>query len=99
MSDHPEPVTLDLLGLLLRDVQTEQRELRTAQREQLKLLLGLVEQGRRTDRHVTELRDDLELMLRAEMMGSLGHLRNGIERELSALTERVEALEGRAPRI
>ena len=98
MSDQPEPVSLELLGKLLLDMQREQRAQRAEMREQRTLLVGLVELGRRTDRHLTELRDDLELMLKAELMGRLGHFETRIEHHISALAERVDTLEARTPK-
>ncbi|MBV9748825.1 MAG: hypothetical protein JO157_08415 [Acetobacteraceae bacterium] len=63
-------VTLDPLFRLLQDIQTEQRQQRAELRDQRSLLLAEVEQGRRlerrlgdVDRRLSELRDDLELML------------------------------------
>ena len=57
------------------------------------LLLALVDQNRRTEHHVAALKDDLELMIRSELMGSLGHYRNQIERKLDDMTDRLDALE------
>jgi hypothetical protein len=36
--------------------------------DQRDLLLALVEQGQRLERRITETRDDIELMLKAELM-------------------------------
>ena len=55
------------------------------QRDQLTLLLAPIEQGRRADRHVTELRDELELMLKAELMGRMGQCETGVGHRLDSL--------------
>jgi chromosome segregation ATPase len=53
------------------------------------LTLALVEQGRRLDRRFTEFRDDIELMVKAELMGRLGHFEIRIENRLSAIEDRL----------
>ena len=97
MSDQPEAVTLDLLGRLVREIQAEQRATREQRREEVAVLRALVDRVGRVDRHIAELRDDLELMIRSELMGQLGHLRTQTEQNHDALAERVEALERRMP--
>jgi hypothetical protein len=98
MSDQPEAVTLDLLGRLVREIQAEQRATREQRREEVTVLRALVDRMSRVDRHIAELRDDLELMIRSELMGQLGYLRTQTEQNLDALAERMEALERRTPR-
>jgi hypothetical protein len=86
-------VTLDRLFRLLQDIQAEQREQRAELRDVRSLLLAQVEHGRRAERRVAELRDDLELMFKAELMGRLGNFEVGIERRLEDLEERIGTLE------
>lgn len=95
MSDPGSTVTLDMIGRLLREVQTDVRQNRRDVEIMLPVITSLVEQGRRTERNISELKDDLELMLRAELMGSVGHFRNQLERQLEELSDRVTALEGK----
>lgn len=97
MSDQPEAVTLELLGRLIREIQAEQRATREQRREEVAVLRALVDRVGRVDRHINELRDDLELMIRSELMGQLGQLRTQTEQNIEALAERVEALERRIP--
>ena len=85
MSDIPENLTLELL----RTIRRENADFRT-------LLLGLVTQGQRLerrmgelDRRMIEMRDEVELMLKSEVMGREAR----IERLIEALSERVAALE------
>ena len=62
------------------------------------LLLAQVDHSRRAERRTAELRDDLELIFKSELMGRLGNFEIGIERRLDNLEERVGALEaGRQP--
>jgi len=86
-------VTLDRLFRLLQEIQAEQREQRAEQRDMRSLLLAQVDHGRRVERRLSELRDDLELMFKSEMMGRLGNFETGIERRLGDLEERIGALE------
>jgi CRP-like cAMP-binding protein len=90
MSDEPPNLVLNLL----RIIRSELAEHRT-------LLVGLVDQGQRIERRMSELdrrfgelgqrlietRDDIELMLKAEIMGRLGNFETRIEARLDALSE------------
>jgi hypothetical protein len=88
MSD-PDGVNLDLIGKIMLEMQGELRSLRAEQRDLRTLVLAQVEQGRRVERRVGELRDDLELMIKAELMGRLGHFETQMEHRLDALAERI----------
>jgi hypothetical protein len=77
MSDQSENVVLRLL----RDIRREMTDQRT-------LLLALVEQGQRLERRISETRDDIELMLRAELMGRLGNFETRFEQRLDDLERR-----------
>lgn len=70
-----EAVTLDLLGRMVWEIQAEQRATCEQQREEATVLRALVSRVGRVDRHIAGLHDDLELMIRSELMGQLGHLR------------------------
>lgn len=80
VSDQPDAVTLDLLGRLVWEMQSEQRATREQRREGVAVLRALVDRAGRVDRHIAELRDDLELMVRSELVGQLGQLRTQVER-------------------
>lgn len=89
---------------LLRDIRAELGEHRG-------LLLALADQGRRTERRVdaterrmgdwehrfAELRDDIELMLKATLMGRFGNFETRFERYIDDLADRVIALDARLP--
>ncbi len=95
MNDPNGSIALELIGRMLRKAQTERREMKRDLDMMRPLLLPLVEQNRLTKRRISELKDDLELMIRAELMGSLGHYRNQIERKLDDVTDRLDALESK----
>lgn len=81
MSDQPENIVMRLLRDIRRDV-TDQRT----------LLLALVGQGHRLerrmgelDRRMGEVKDDIELMLKAELMGRVGNFETRFEARLDDL--------------
>ena len=51
---------------ILKEIRKEVRDVRS-------LLLQTVDHTRRIERRVTEQRDDLELMIKSELMGALGN--------------------------
>jgi hypothetical protein len=57
--------------------------------DQRDLLLALVEQGQRLERRITETRDDIELMLKAELMGRMGNFETRFEQRLDDLERRT----------
>jgi hypothetical protein len=89
-------VTLELLQELIvcgLDQQTalrgEQKVLRREVSEMRSLLLSVADQGRRTERRVAEIRDDIEVMVKAELMGRLGHFEAQLEGRLEAIEARL----------
>ena len=83
MSDQPDNVVLRLL----RDIRREMTDQRA-------LLLALVEQGQRLERRmgelerrISEIKDDIEIMLKAELMGRMGNFEARFETRL----EEIEA--------
>jgi hypothetical protein len=74
------------------------REIRAEQREQRSLLLTLTDYTRRLDRRIgnverrfDELKDDLKLMVKSELMGRLAHFETTIEQRLDALEEKARS--------
>jgi len=89
-------VTLELLQELIvrgldgqRALRSEQKMLRGEVTEMRSLLLSVADQVRRTERRVTEVRDDIELMVKAELMGRLGHFEAQLESRLHAIETRL----------
>ncbi len=91
MSD--EPITLEFIGRTMLAMQAEMREMRREVADLRSLVLLTVDQVRRTDRHVVELRDELELIIKAEVMGRIGIFESGVEKQVGELRNRVEELE------
>lgn len=82
-------VSLEMLQALMQRGLDEQAATRREVGEMRSLLLALAEQGRRVERRVGEVRDDIELMVKAELMGRLGHFETQIEARLGALDARL----------
>lgn len=81
-----------LLLALLQEIRKEQKDQRT-------LLLQTVEYMRRMesrlDARIAHLRDDLELMIKAELMGRLTHFETALEQRIDAMSDRLAEIETR----
>jgi len=78
---------------ILREIRAEVREHRT-------LLLQLVDAGRRRDRRfddierrISDTRDEIELMLKGELLGRLAHFETAIDEKLDRIADRIAVLE------
>lgn len=96
-----DTVDLTFIGRTLEAIQREQRETRAELADIRRLALGIVDQVGRSDRRMSDLKDELELMIRAELMGRLAHFESkttdAVIRAIDLLEERVERLERNAP--
>lgn len=82
MTENVENLILEQLKAIRRDIA----DVRT-------LTLQNSDYIRRLDRRMSEMRDDLEMMIKAELMGRLGHFETIIEQRLDTLGERIAHLE------
>ena len=89
----PDTIDLKFLAKLCQQTLSEVRSLRSEVSDVRALVLQNVEYSRRVERRMTELGDDLELMLKAEISGRLANFETRIENTLAPLVSRVEALE------
>ena len=87
-----QDVTLDMLQVLIQRCVDEQATTRRENLEMRSLMLATVEQGRRIERRLGEVTDDLELMVKAERMGRLGHFELQIDSRLEAIEQRLPAV-------
>lgn len=76
------------------------RELRAEMRQQRTLLLQLSEAVHRVERRfgdierrISDTRAEIELMLKAELLGSLTHFETQMDERIARLEDRVSALE------
>jgi hypothetical protein len=98
-----EVITLEFLARLCQQTLQEARALRKEVADVPTLGLQTIDYARRIERRVGEQRDDLELMIKAELSGSLANMQTQLENhlrplqdkflELDKLDERVGALE------
>jgi cell division septum initiation protein DivIVA len=91
-----DTVDLTLIGKTLETMKREQREARKELADIRQLALGLVDQGGRTDRRILDLKDELELMIKAELMGRLANFES---RTTDAMIRAIDALEARVARL
>jgi hypothetical protein len=94
-------VDLSFIGRTLESIQREQRDMRKELTDIRQLALGIVDQGHRTDRRILDLKDELELMIKAELMGRLANFEtrtvDTVIRAIDVLEERVRRLEQGQP--
>ncbi len=95
-----ETVSLELLAKQAKLNMDELRTLRRDLSDMMRLLNANYELTGRIERREGELRDDLELMVKMELGGSLANIQTAIEGSLSRIedkvgdvAQRVEALE------
>ena len=84
---------ITLLARLAEQTLSELRLLRKDVADVRTLALQNTDFARRVDRRVGELKDDLELMIKSELMGQLAHVESRLETSLDTLSERVAAIE------
>ncbi|MFN4207884.1 MAG: hypothetical protein ACK4HG_15925 [Agrobacterium albertimagni] len=95
-------ISLDFLATQSRLQIEELRQVRKDMADMMRLLNATYDLTRRVERRETELRDDVELMIKMEIGGSLANMQSRLDESLSRIeasvhdvTQRVETLEGR----
>ena len=92
MSDQNN-VTLNLLGRILSEIQTDQRQIKADLNDIRSLMLSQIDYSRRLERRLSEVRDDLEMMFKSELMGRVGNFEMRIGQNINDLDIRICALE------
>jgi hypothetical protein len=90
-------VTLEFLARQNEKILSELKDLRTEMSDVRTLTLQGVDFSRRLERRLTEQTNDLELMLKAELIGRLTHFETRIGTTLEALDDRLTDIEGHFP--
>lgn len=90
-----ENVDLNFLAKLCQKTLTEVGSLRKEVSDLRTLTLQHIDYTRRMDRRMTEMKDDLELIFKAEIGGRLSNFETRIENMLAPLVDRIETLETR----
>jgi hypothetical protein len=86
--------TVDL-EFLARQTQKTLDETRTLKKEVADirtLTLQTIEYGRRVERRLSEMRDDLELIIKTEFGGGFAHMQTTLENSIFQLAERVGSI-------
>ena len=91
-----DTVDLAFIGKSLERLQQEQREVRRELTDIRQLALAIVDQNNRTDRHIGELKDELSLMVKSEIMGRLANFET---RTVDAVVHAIDILEERVRRL
>jgi hypothetical protein len=98
-----EPSLEILQTLILRSLEEqrtarlEMREIRRETGDVRTLLLALNDKVTRLDRDIHEIKDDIWIMLKAEVMGRMGHFETRVEAKLDAMSDRIDAIEEPKP--
>lgn len=87
-------VDLQFIARQLERVLDEQRLLRREMDDVRSLVLGLADQNRRIDRHMSDMQADLELMIKSEIGGRMSNVESRLEartdRQIDELIDRLE---------
>ena len=79
MAEEPTSLIIEHLGSLRAEVA----DMRT-------VLLASIDRTRRVEERIEEMRDDLEIMIKAELVGRLGNVEAHVDARLDAMREQVE---------
>lgn len=82
----PDTVDLNFLASLSERILNEQRELRSDVADLRRAVLQLIDKAQRherrfdeLERRIVETKDDMELMIRSELMGRMAHFETRME--------------------
>jgi Mg2+ and Co2+ transporter CorA len=96
-------ISLDFLATQSKLQIEELRQVRKDLADMMRLLNATYDLARRVERRETELRDDIELMVKMELGGTLANMQTTIENTLSRIegsvsdvARRVETLESKS---
>ncbi|MDZ7874491.1 MAG: hypothetical protein U5N27_15990 [Rhizobium sp.] len=96
-------ISLEFLATQSKLQIEELRQVRKDMADMMRLLNATYDLTCRVERRETELRDDIELMIKMEIGGSLANMQSRIDESLSRIeasvhdvTQRVETLESRS---
>ena len=84
-----EAVGLEFLAKQAKLNMDEMRQIRKDLADMMRLVNATYELTRRVERRQNELRDDIELMVKMELGGSLANIQTSIEGSISRIEESV----------
>jgi len=93
-----EAVPLEFIARKLDDIQAEQRAIRKDIRDVTKVALSTLDHGRRVERnlaelrrHLDEIRDDIELVVKSEIMGRFADVETRLDARLDQAINEIRA--------
>jgi hypothetical protein len=106
MADQKEAVSLELLARLSQQTLQETRALRKEVSDIRSLGLQTIEYARRIERRIDEVerrvrdqRDDLELMIKAELGGGLANMQTQLENHLQPIKDKLLGIDSLEDRV
>lgn len=84
-----DTLSLEFLARQSKLQMEEMRELRKDMANMMALLNATYEQTRRAERRHMELRDDIEVMVKMELGGTLANMKTSLETSLARIEETV----------
>jgi hypothetical protein len=90
-------VSLELLFRQGEQILSELKKVRSDVADVRTHTLQVGEYARRLDRRLSELGDDLAVMLKGELVGRLGHFEITVDNRLEELSSRLTAIEEALP--
>jgi hypothetical protein len=102
MPDAKEPISLELLARLCQQTLQETRATRKEVSDVRTLCLQTIDFAdfaRRIERRIGEQRDDLELMIKAELSGSLANMQTQLENHLQPLEDKLNGFDRLEERV
>lgn len=94
-----ETISLEYLARQAKSNMDELRLLRKDVADMMRLLNATYELTRRQERRHSELRDDLELMVKMELGGAMANVQTSIEASLGRIEETVRDVATRMDRM
>jgi hypothetical protein len=91
-----DTISLDFLAQQSRLQIEELRQVRKDLADMMRQLNGTYDLTRRVERRETELRDDIELMVKMELGGALANMQTSIDHALSRIEASISDVAGRA---
>lgn len=92
-------VSLDFIAKQAKLNMDELRHIRKDMADMMRLVTATYELTRRVERRQSELRDDIELVVKMELGGSLANIQTSIENSLSRIEDAVSEVAERVTHL
>ena len=85
-----DTVDLTFIGRQVKETNAAVQKMTSEVAEMRRAFLMLADKATRTDRHIAEVKDDIELLVKSELMGSILNLETKVAALLEDHTSRLE---------